>query len=423
MRILQQCIYFPPEVGGLESHAYFLCRELVRMGHQVTMMTSLSQPGLRERECMDGVEVVRKWFPRKRTPAGWAAHTLGTVPHYMRLAKHADVLHAQTFASAIPGMRAKRKYGHPLVITLHTSHFLKLAKKPVWRPVLRRIVKSADWLLAASGEIRDVALDLYPHQRAEALTNGVDTELFVPRDAVAGTVRSWDGVTPTGSAAPADGVEPSGSAAPADGVEPSGSIAPSDGVTPTGSAVPPDRAGRPRVLVPRRLFEKNGVEYFIRALPLIRTELEIDAVLVGDGPERERLERIAGELDVTDMVTFMGSRPNDEMPALLADADVAVLPSLMEATSVAALEAMSCGVPVAASRVGGLPEIVDESVGTLFEPADPQSLATALVALLRRPDRVATGLRARERVVQSWSVVRLARRHQEIYETLLRERR
>lgn len=177
------------------------------------------------------------------------------------------------------------------------------------------------------------------------------------------------------------------------------------------------------MLVPRRLFEKNGVEYFIRALPLIRTELEIDAVLVGDGPERERLERIAGELDVTDMVTFMGSRPNDEMPALLADADVAVLPSLMEATSVAALEAMSCGVPVAASRVGGLPEIVDESVGTLFEPADPQSLATALVALLRRPDRVATGLRARERVVQSWSVVRLARRHQEIYETLLRERR
>jgi glycosyltransferase involved in cell wall biosynthesis len=120
---------------------------------------------------------------------------------------------------------------------------------------------------------------------------------------------------------------------------------------------------------------------------------------------------------------FMGSRPNHEMPALLAAADVAVLPSLMEATSVAALEAMSCGVPVAASRVGGLPEIVDESVGTLFEPANPQSLADALVALMRRPDRAATGRRARERVVQSWSVARLARRHEEIYETLLRERR
>jgi glycosyltransferase involved in cell wall biosynthesis len=369
VRILQQCIYFPPEVGGLESHAYYLCRELVRMGHHVTMVTSLSQPGLRERENLGGVEVVRKWFPRNRTPAGWAAHTLATVPHYMRLARHADVLHAQTFASAIPGMRAKRKHGLPLVVTLHTSHFLKLARKPVWRPVLRRIVKSADWLLAASEEIRDVALDLYPHPHAEALTNGVDTDLFAPRDP-AGTVRE-----------------------------------------------------RPRVIVPRRLFEKNGVEYFIRALPLIRARLPIDAVLVGDGPERAKLEGLAAELDVSDMVTFMGRRPNEEMPALLADADVAVLPSLMEATSVAALEAMSCGVPVAASRVGGLPEIIDESVGTLFEPADPESLASALVVLLGRPDRALAGRRARERVVQTWSVARLARRHEEIYETLLRKRR
>lgn len=398
MRILQQCIYFPPEVGGLESHAYYLCRELVRMGHHVTMVTSLSQPGLRERENVGGIEIVRKWFPQKRTPAGWVAHTLATVPHYMRLARHADVLHAQTFASAIPGMRAKRKYGHPLVITLHTSHFLKLAQKRVWRPVLRRIVKSADWLLAASEEIRDVALDLYAHPHAEALTNGVDTELFAPRDAV--------GAARTGVAV-----------APADAV----------GAARAGRATLRDPAvaggERPRVIVPRRLFEKNGVEYFIRALPLIRSRLPIDAILVGDGPERGKLERLAAELNVRDMVTFLGRRPNEEMPVLLADADVAVLPSLMEATSVAALEAMSCGVPVAASRVGGLPEIVDESVGTLFEPADPESLASALVMLLLRPDRAAAGRRARERVVQSWSVSRLARRHEEIYETLLRKRR
>ncbi|HUF49191.1 MAG TPA: glycosyltransferase family 4 protein [Longimicrobiales bacterium] len=367
MKILQQCIYFPPEVGGLESHAFYLCRELVRLGHHVTMVTSASRPGLRERDNMDGVEVVRKWFPRRRSPAGWAAHTLYTVPHYMRLARHADVLHAQTFASAIPGMRARRKYGKPLVITLHTSHFLKLARKPLWKPILRRIIRSADWLLAASEEIRAVALALYPHPRAEAVTNGVDTAMFTPR--------------------------------------------------------PRTPRARPRVIVPRRLFEKNGVEYFVRALPLIRTELAIDAQLVGDGPERDRLERIVAELGVADMVTFMGKRPNDEMPALLADADVAVFPSLMEATSVAALEAMSCGVPVAASRVGGLPEIVDETVGTLFEPADPASLARALAALLRRNDLAATGLRARARVESNWSVARLARRHVEIYETLLREKR
>jgi glycosyltransferase involved in cell wall biosynthesis len=110
------------------------------------------------------------------------------------------------------------------------------------------------------------------------------------------------------------------------------------------------------------------------------------------------------------------------MPGLLASADVAVIPSLMEATSVAALEAMSCGVPVAASRVGGLPEIIDEEVGTLFEPADPASLAARVTALLERPDREAAGLRGRARVVERWSLVRLARRHVVIYETLLGER-
>jgi glycosyltransferase involved in cell wall biosynthesis len=383
VRILQQCIYFPPEVGGLESHAYYLCRELVRLGHYVTMITSRSQPGLPAREALDGVEVVRKWFPRQRTPAGWTAHTLGTVPHYMRLAKRADVLHAQTFASAIPGILARRRYRLPLVVTLHTSHFLRLAERPAWQPVLRRIIRSADWLLAASEEIRDVALGLYPHSRAEALTNGVDTALFAP-----GANSSLHGAGP--------------------------------GAAPDG----PFRGGtRPRLIVPRRLFEKNGVEYFVRALPLVRRQVDAEAVLVGDGPERPRLEALAAELGVADAITFLGSRPNQEMPGLLAGADLAVFPSLMEATSVAALEAMSCGVPVAASRVGGLPEIVDDGVGTLFEPADPESQAEALVRLLRTADLSALGRAARDRVVARWSVERLALRHQEIYQTLLRERR
>jgi len=369
VRILQQCIYFPPEVGGLESHAFYLCRDLARLGHSVTMITSRSMPGAPAREVLAGVHVLRTWFPGK-TPAGWIAHTLNSVPTYLPHARRADVLHAQTFASAPPAMLARQRYGVPMVLTLHTSHFLRLARKPVWRPILRRIIRAADWLLAASEEIRDVALDLYRHPRAEALTNGVDTELFQP-------------------------VEPAYPKAP----------------------------GSRRIIVPRRLFQKNGVEYLLRALPLVLTELPIEAVVVGDGPERARLEALARELGIGDVVTFLGARPNAEMPALLSAADVAVFPSLLEATSVAALEAMSCQVPVAASRVGGLPEIVDESVGTLFEPANPESLAAALVSLLQRPDLEVAGRAARARVVAHWSGARLARRHEEIYQTLLRGRR
>jgi glycosyltransferase involved in cell wall biosynthesis len=367
VKILQQCIYFPPEVGGLESHAYYLCKELVRLGDEVTMVTSRSKPESPERQNMEGVEVIRRWFPGKH-PIGWIAHTLATIPTYLQLAPSRDVLHAQTFASALPGIIAKRRFNKPLVVTLHTSHFLKLAKKPAWQPILRRIIASADWLLAASVEIRDVALGLYPHPRAEALTNGVDTSLF-------------QRINPT---------------------------------------LP--RVERKRLIVPRRLFHKNGVEYLVRALPLIRKDVDTEAILVGDGPERGKLEQISRELGISEFIQFMGARPNTDMPGLYASADVAVFPSLMEATSVAALEAMSCEVPVAASRVGGLPEIIDESVGTLFEPAAPEDLARAVTALLRRPDLPAHGLRGRLRVESNWSLERLALRHQMIYRTLLHER-
>lgn len=368
MKVVQQCIYFPPEVGGLESHVYYLCRDLVRLGHDVTMVTSHSKKEAPARETLDGVRVLRTWFPGK-SPAGWAAHTFASIPTYMPLAAGADILHAQTFASAPPAMLAKRRYNKPLVLTLHTSHFLRLAKKPLWQPVLRRIIRAADWLLAASVEIRDVALGLYRHPRAEALTNGVDTTMFAP-------------------------AEP---------------------------ALPP-RPGGYRIIVPRRLFEKNGVEYFIRAMPLLRREADIEAILVGDGPLRAQLERLAAELGVAEHVRFFGARPNTEMPGLYASADLAVIPSLMEATSIAALEAMSCARPVAASRVGGLPEIIDDEVGTLFEPANPESLARAVIELLARPDRVELGRRGRERVTANWSLERLARRHVEIYQTLLDRR-
>lgn len=382
MKILQQCIYFPPEVGGLESHAFYLCRELVRLGEEVEMLTSRSLPGTPRAERMDGIVVTRSWFP-SRNPVGWILHTLATIPAYLRRARGADILHAQTFASALPAMLARAIYGKPLVLTLHTSHFLRLAQRPLWRPILRRIIASADWLLAASEEIRDVALELYPHPRAEALTNGVDTELFRP-------------VT---SATPD---------------LPAGAIAAHDG----GTTRP-----RRRLIVPRRLYQKNGVEYLVRALPLIAAELDVEALLVGDGPERERLEGLARELGIEDRVQFLGARPNHEMPALYATAEAAVFPSLMEATSVAALEAMSCGLPVAASRVGGLPEIVDEANGTLFRPADPADLAERVVALLRRPELATAGEEGRRRVVAHWSLERLARRHLEIYRILLSEKR
>jgi glycosyltransferase involved in cell wall biosynthesis len=189
---------------------------------------------------------------------------------------------------------------------------------------------------------------------------------------------------------------------------------------PVEPALPP--ANRPRILIPRRLFFKNGVEHFIRAMPLILKEMEVEAVLVGDGPERERLEALARKMSVDHRIRFLGKQPHQDMPALLSSADLVVVPSLMEATSVAALEAMACGVPVVASDVGGLPEIVDEEVGGLFPVGSPEGMARKITAVLNDPDLHRKGERARERVVARWNNERLAERHVQIYEELLKGR-
>ncbi len=365
LKILLQCLYYPPEVGGLESHVAGLSEGLARRGHAVQMITSRSKPGLAREECMGGVDVHRVWMPGK-SPAGWIGHTAATLPVNARLARQADILHAHTFASAVPAMYSRRRFALPLVVTLHTSHFLMRAPKPGWRPIFRRIIAAADYLLATSEEIRQVAQDIYPHPRSAVMTNAVDTRRFAPGAATR-------------------------------------------------------QAGRRRLIVPRRLFPKNGVEYFVRALPLIVERADVEARIVGDGPERQRLTALAAELGVAERLEFLGARANSEMPDLLADAELAVIPSLMEATSIAALEAMSCGTPVAASAVGGLPEIIDDAVGGLYEAANPAALAETVVALLERSDLSELGAEGRRRVVANWSMDRMVERHMEIYSELLDE--
>ncbi|MGI9626208.1 MAG: glycosyltransferase family 4 protein [Longimicrobiales bacterium] len=365
MRVLVHCIYFPPEVGGLESHVHFLCRGLVERGHSVSVVTSRSQPDLPVEDELDGIRIYRTWMP-SRTPAGWTVHGLGSTAATRREARQSDIIHAQAFQSIVPCALARMGRSTPLVATLHTSHFLKLAERRGIRPGLHRLVKVPDYNLAASIEIAQVAEALGPGVTVEALANGVDTTFFRPQEPTL-----------------------------------------------------PKTPGRVRLIAPRRLFQKNGVKYLIRALPSVLNQLEADLLIVGDGPERGRLESLVDELEIRESVTFLGARPHEDMPGLLSSADLAVFPSLMEATSVAALESMACELPVAASNVGGLPEIVDDQVGALFPPSDPEGIAEAILGLTKDGQLETLGRRARNRVTLNWSNDRLVDRHLEIYQSLL----
>ena len=126
-----------------------------------------------------------------------------------------------------------------------------------------------------------------------------------------------------------------------------------------------------------RLTHEKGIDRLIRAAPTVVAKCpEVRFVIVGDGPERPLLEAEAGRLGVDAHFHFAGHRA--DVGELLPAFDLFVLPSLREGLPFAVLEAMSAGLPVVATRVGGVPEAVAEGVTGLLVPADdPDALADA----------------------------------------------
>ena len=143
-----------------------------------------------------------------------------------------------------------------------------------------------------------------------------------------------------------------------------------------------------------RFVPKKGFDVLLRAAARAPFRLEIG----GDGPERAALEAMARRLGVGDRAVFPGWI--DDVVAFLADADAFALPSRVEPFGLAVLEAMACGVPIVATRVGGPAEILDEGTALLVPPDDPEALARAVTAIFDAPgaaaERAAAALRSFE---------------------------
>jgi len=168
------------------------------------------------------------------------------------------------------------------------------------------------------------------------------------------------------------------------------------------------------------LEERKGHRFLLEAAVLLkRRGYRLEYRFAGEGSERERLERIAIELGLREEVGFVGFV--SDAPAFLSAIDIFVLPSLYEGLGVAVLEAMAAGRPVVASRVGGIPELVqDQITGLLVPPKDPEALASAISRLLSQEGLLQEmGSRARGRVERHFTVERMARNNEEYYYGLL----
>lgn len=144
---------------------------------------------------------------------------------------------------------------------------------------------------------------------------------------------------------------------------------------------------KPYLLVPRRLVEKTGVRVAIEALAVINSDIEVNLVVVGDGPLKNELMQLTKDLELEDRVMFLGSIPRQEVLRFAKEAFAVVVPSIpssgvVEATSIAVIEAMACGTVAIASNIGGLAELIQHNkTGFLVPHSDPVALGKAVSVL------------------------------------------
>ena len=170
------------------------------------------------------------------------------------------------------------------------------------------------------------------------------------------------------------------------------------------------------------LTKNKGLSYLIAALPVSSLSLDyrglgsIVTVVIGEGEERTRLERQIADADLGTRVFLAGFIP--DAARYLKGLDIFVLPSLKEGLPYAVMEAMAAGLPVVATRVGGVPDLItDGENGLLAPPKDPQAIAAALIRLAGSPEtRAQIGLRARETIETNFPFDAMLRRTRALYD-------
>ena len=169
-----------------------------------------------------------------------------------------------------------------------------------------------------------------------------------------------------------------------------------------------------------RLSPEKGQGFLMQALPAILAAFPRAAcVIAGEGPSRAALEEESRRLGIGDRVVFLGFRR--DVPMVLAALDLFVQPSIYEGFGLSLLEAMAAGLPVVASRVGGIPEVIEDGhTGILVQPQDPAALAGAVVRLLGDTEGARRlGESAANRARERYSLSRVAQRVDDLYRDIL----
>jgi glycosyltransferase involved in cell wall biosynthesis len=373
---------FPPRVvGGIARHCDGLAKALVHSGHDVHVLT-LDFPGAPNYEEMKGVKVHRVptelGHPNFLTWVLLFNHFLGKRIADLSREIDFDIIHIHDWLTAFVGISVKHYLKKPMILTIHST---EIGRSQGLHTPDSLSIDGLEWwasyeahkVLVTSRSMKKENCDHFhlPGDKVSIIPNGIDTSMVTtPQDR--GVVRGRYGVG----------------------------------------------WDEKLVLCVGRLVPQKGVRYFIRAIPtIVKHHPNAKFVIVGEGWSREYLETLAHSSVHEQKITFTGFIPDAELIALMHSADVLVVPSIYEPFGIVALEGMASGVPVVASQVGGLAEIIEhDRTGVLVYPRKPASVAWGIDKVLSNPDHAKwLTQNAQEEIKKTYSWESVAIRTVEVY--------
>ena len=352
---------FPPIGGGGGQVSYFLGKHYAAAGHHVHLITSQFRDCAKTEE-VAGIHVHRVRALRKN-PNVCAVHEMLTYSvsssiYGLRFAKKfkPDIVQVFFGIPAGGGAYLLQKFNNvPYVVFLGGRDVPRPNPDPPYyrwlylllKPIIRAIWHNAAAVVSCSDGLRDLACETDTNLKIDVIPDGLDLASFES------TQRKTNPKTV-------------------------------------------------RCLAIGRLIPRKGFQFLIQALPQILDKVQhnFEIEIVGDGPYRGELIGLAENLSVTSYVRFTGTVPYSELPQKYREADIFILPSLAEGMPLVVLEAMGTGLPIIASRVQGIDELVAEDVnGALFDPGDVNGLTNCLIKLINVGEkRVEMGKASREKV-------------------------
>ncbi len=366
-----------PKTGGQEMVVDSLAREYLELGHKVTILAPRPRWRIKVDDTIYPYRVVRHpRFYSTRYFVPWYRRYV----HKLYRQEKFDLLHCMgLYPTGYLAGLLKDQLPIPLVITSHGGDVYEKNVR-IRKPVLRERhcygLAQADCLLAISQFTRAGLLRLCPHpRRLENMPNGVDLRPFripAPR--------------------PAD-------------------------------LDPAIRSGTYAFFIGRHKYRK-GIDVLLQALALVPANGSVQLVIAGDGEERQNLEALTAQLGLSERVRFVGQRTGSQKIYLLQNALCSVVPSRMwEAFGIVAIEGYAAGLPVIASRLPGLQDLIeDNQSGMLVPEENPQALANALQHLLSDPQRARRlGWRASQ-LAEKYSWRTIAEQHLLLYRDLIQRK-